>query len=239
MVGGAKSRLESNPIPTRDAQRAHKKTLCPPRDPTETEPDLPLSVWVSPAEAWVSSGLPQGQGLWVQQTWVWHKPSWRRSALTHHRAFRTYTGLGNRLLEGTNKTLCAPGLRRKEQWPHKRPTQTCLWVSRSLWWRRGSAVACCRVWGWNGPFEGGHNYLHYSGQTTGREHSPVYQQKIGLKIYWAWPCQSEQDPVSLWVSLSNQEASISILSFSIKGKTEWKPKSQKTNQIDHMDHSLV
>ena len=29
----------------------------------------------------VSSGLPQGQGLWVQQTWVWHKPSWRRSPL--------------------------------------------------------------------------------------------------------------------------------------------------------------
>ena len=22
-----------------------------------------------------------GQGLWVQQTWVWHKPSWRRSPL--------------------------------------------------------------------------------------------------------------------------------------------------------------
>ena len=40
-----------------------------------------------------------------------------------------------------------------------------------------------------GPFEGGHHYLHYlhhslvSGQTTGREHSPTQQQKIGLKIY--------------------------------------------------------
>ena len=33
---------------------------------------------------------------------------------------------GNRLLEGTNKTLCAPGPRRKEQWPHKRLSQTCL-----------------------------------------------------------------------------------------------------------------
>ena len=30
-----------------------------------------------------------------------------------------------------------------------------------------------------------------SGQTTGREHSPAHQQKIGLKIYWAWPCPSE------------------------------------------------
>ena len=47
------------------------KTLCiaGPRDPTATEPDQPLSVWVSPAEAQVSSGLLWGQGLWLQQTW--------------------------------------------------------------------------------------------------------------------------------------------------------------------------
>ena len=55
---------------------------------------------------------------------------------------RIYKGLGNRLLEGTNKTLCAPGPRRKEQWPHKRLTQTCLWRSKSLWWRHESAEAC-------------------------------------------------------------------------------------------------
>ena len=58
------------------------KTLCTSGDPTETEPDLSLSVWTSFVEVQVSSGLPQGQGLWVQQTWVWHKPSWRRSPLT-------------------------------------------------------------------------------------------------------------------------------------------------------------
>ena len=34
----------------------------------------------------------------------------------------------------------------------------------------------------------------------------VHQQKIGLKIYWAWPCPSEQDPISPSVSLSHQEA---------------------------------
>ena len=33
---------------------------------------------------------------------------------------------GNRLFEGTKKTLYAPGPRRKKQWPHKRLTQTCL-----------------------------------------------------------------------------------------------------------------
>ena len=37
-----------------------------------------LKTLSGPAEAWVSSGLLQGQGLWVQQAWVRHKPSWRR-----------------------------------------------------------------------------------------------------------------------------------------------------------------
>ena len=36
----------------------------------------------------------------------------------------------------------------------------------------------------------------------------------------AWPCLSEQDPVSLSVSLSHQEAFISLLSFSIRGQTK-------------------
>ena len=118
----------------------------------------------------------------------------------------------------------------KEQWPQKRLTQTCLWVFRNLWQRRGSAVACCRVGGaecssaCTGAFEGSCHFLHYlhhslvSGQTTGREHSLTHQQKIGLKIYWAWPYSSEQDPVSPTVSLSHQEASISLLSFSIRGR---------------------
>ena len=65
-------------------------------------------------------------------------------------------------------------------------------------------------------------------QIAGREHSSTHQQKIGLKIYWAWPCPSEQDPVSPSVSLSHQEAFKSLLSFSIRGQTDWKPQSQKT-----------
>ena len=73
-------------------------------------------------------------------------------------------------------------------------------------------------------FEGGRHYLTYHslvlGQKTGREHSPAHQQKIGLKIYRARPRPSEQDPVSPSVSLSPQEASISLLSFSIRRQTE-------------------
>ena len=153
MVGGAKSHLESNPFPARDAQRAQTdlvgtRTQRPHRDwdrtmfgcllrryrssvdcygdrvsgcsrpgygispfggghhlpppphraartytglakqtlgghkqnlvcirtqkkgavtPQETDSDLPVSVQESPAEAWVSSGLLQGLGHWVQQ----------------------------------------------------------------------------------------------------------------------------------------------------------------------------
>ena len=41
------------------------------------------------------------------------------------------------------------------------------------------------------------------------------------------------------VSLSHQEASISLLSFSIREQIDRKPQSLKTNQSDHMDHVLV
>ena len=85
------------------------------------------------------------------------------------------------------------------QWPQKRLTQTWLWVFRSLQWRHGLVVACCKVGGteWGsactGHFERSHHYLHYlqhcllSSQTTRREHSPTHQKKIGLKIHWACP----------------------------------------------------
>ena len=97
---------------------------------------------------------------------------------------------------------------------------------------RGSTVACCGVRdtehnsACTSPFEGGHHGYHFpyhsvaSGQTAGGEHSPIQQQKVGLKIYRAWLCPPKQDPVSPTVSLSHQEASISLLSLSIRGQTE-------------------
>ena len=150
---------------------------------------------------------------------------------------------GNRLLEGTNKIWCASGPRRKEQWPHKRLSQTCLWVSRSLQWRRGSTVACCGVRGTEynslgvSPFEGSHHYCHYfyhtlvSGQTTGREHSPTHQQKIGLAIYWAWPWPSEQDPNSPRVCPSHQGASTSLLPYPSEGRQNGNHNHRKLIQV--------
>jgi len=55
------------------------------------------------------------------------------------------------------------------------------------------------------------------------EHGPAHQNKTQFPL----------------VSLSHQEPSISLLSFSIRGQKEWKPQSQKSNQTDHMEHSLV
>ena len=51
-----------------------------------------------------------------------------------------------------------------------------------------------------------------------------------------WIELNQQGPI---VNLSHQEASISLLSLSVRGGRECKPQSQKTNQTDHMDHSLV
>ena len=43
---------------------------CVHQDPETPQRLRQNCVWVSPVEVRVSSGLPQGQGLWVQPTWV-------------------------------------------------------------------------------------------------------------------------------------------------------------------------
>ena len=59
------------------------------------------------------------------------------------------------------------------------------WVGCGLLHSGGSECSCVCM----GPFEVDRHYLHYlhhslaSGQTTGGEHTPTHQQKIGLKIY--------------------------------------------------------
>ena len=125
--------------------------------------------WARPAVECLSvscggTGQPwPAAGVWTLDTvdLGMAQPSWRRSPLTPPELPEHTQDWRNRLLEGTNQTLCAPGCRRKEQWPHKRLTQTCPWVSRSFWQRRGSAVACYGVWGTEcsstctGPFEAG------------------------------------------------------------------------------------
>ena len=62
-------------------------------------------VLMSPTEVWVCSGLLQGQGLWVEQTWVWHKPSWRRLPLTPPEPTELMQNWGYRLFGGHKQNL--------------------------------------------------------------------------------------------------------------------------------------
>ena len=77
------------------------------------------------------------------------------------------------------------------------------------------------------------HYLHHlhhslaSGQTTGRVHSPIHQQKIGLKIYSTFTQSLPSGSFHKPLILIHQRAD------------RIKPQSQKTNQSDYMDHSLV
>lgn len=113
-----------------------------------------------------------------------------------------------------------------------------VWVGGGLLQGQGCWVEQCML----GPFEGGHHYLHHlhhslaSGPTTGREHSPSTENWSKDLLNMALPIRTRP---SFPLSLSHQEISISFSSLFIRGQTEWKPRSQKTNQTDHMDHSLI
>ena len=74
MEGGAQSHLKSNLIPP-ETLRGHKQnrvcTKTQGKEPwplQETEPDLLVTGWGSPMEAWVNSGLPWGSSR-QQQSW--------------------------------------------------------------------------------------------------------------------------------------------------------------------------
>ena len=100
-------------------------------------------------KVWGSSGLPQGQGLWVQQTWVWHKPSWRRSPLTPLTA-RTYTGLGKQILgEHKQNFVCTRTQEKGQMTPQEtdpdlplsvQESPVELWVSCGLLQGQGPSV---------------------------------------------------------------------------------------------------
>ena len=74
-----------------------------------------------------------GQELWVQQTWVWHKPSWRRLPLTHYRAAKTYTGLGKQTLGGHKQNLvCTRTQKKGAVTPHQADPDWPMCVQESL-----------------------------------------------------------------------------------------------------------
>ena len=68
------------PHTARDVRRAQTNLVCISTQRPHSDPQN--CVWVSPMEVRISSGLPRGRGSGVQQAWVWHKPSRKRSPLT-------------------------------------------------------------------------------------------------------------------------------------------------------------
>ena len=93
---GANLHLEWNLIPTRDAKRAQTnlvltRTQGPHKDWDRTVFECLLWQYGSA----VDCHRDRSSGCSRHGTWVWHKPSWRKPPL-----------MRNRLLEGTNRTLC-------------------------------------------------------------------------------------------------------------------------------------
>ena len=114
------------------------------RDAVMIKSSLIPARWV----CWGSSkATGDPQGIWP----------WRPAGLD----YRTSTGLGETetpVLEGTNKILCTPRSRGKEQWPHRRLNQNSLLVLEGVLWRHGLARARLRDGGnvplGVSPFEG-------------------------------------------------------------------------------------
>ena len=91
MVGGMKSCLQSNQIPTRDARRAQILCAPGPGDLTETEPELCLSV---SCEGMGQHGLLQGRGSRRSRPGDGISPLGGGPCLPQNRATRGYIGLG-------------------------------------------------------------------------------------------------------------------------------------------------
>ena len=113
-------------------------------------------------------GTEYPQGIWL----------WRPVGFD----YRASIGLGKQTLGGHKQNLVHTRTQEKGAVTHKRLSQTCLWASRSLWQRCGSTVACHGVRGTEYNSTG----ISPLDQTTGKEHSSTYQQKIGLTVYWPW-----------------------------------------------------
>ena len=143
-------------------------------------------VWHKPS--WRRSSLAQPQSRQAEDPWS-REQLYQRSSRTAAKALgpttdfptweiwqRDWKSPGNLTLKDSGVWLqnchktgwtvswrAQAGSRRKEHWPHNRLRPTCLWVSRSLWQKRGSKVASHGVKGteYNSPGSLNHLLLLY------------------------------------------------------------------------------
>ena len=138
--------------------------------------------------------------------------------------YRTSTELGKQTLGGHRQNLVHTCSQEKGTVSSQK-TEPDLPLSV----QESPTVACCRVWdteynsACTSTFEGGHHYLHYpyhslaSDQTTGRKQPhPSAENWIKDLLNMALPIRTRP---SFPLSLSHQEASINLLSLSIRGQT--------------------
>ena len=130
---------------------------CANQDPETPHRLRKNCVWVSPVEVWVSNGLLQRYGLWIQQTWVWHKLSWRRLTLIPPKNHWNLHRTGETDTWRAQTKPCAhqdPGEWSSDptrDWP--RHTHECPGVSgrgECAWWpAAGSGVVSAPVAAWD------------------------------------------------------------------------------------------
>ena len=102
--------------------------------------------------------------------------------------YKTYTKLEKQTLGGHTQSLVCTGTQEKGA---VTPQETEPALPGSVQESPAEARVRSTDEAVPGPCEGGRHYLNrlhhslVSGQTTGREHSPAHQQKIGLKMYRA------------------------------------------------------
>ena len=116
--------MESNPLPARDAQRAQTNLVCTKTQRPHKEPDLCLSVSCKGTGVqWPAAGTGALGAADLGMTQALLEEVTINPTIEPPEVTRDW---GNRLLEGTNRTSCAPGPRRKEQGPYKRLTRSAL-----------------------------------------------------------------------------------------------------------------
>ena len=114
-------------------------------------------------EVRVSTGLLQGQRLWVQKI----KSSWRRSSLTPPQSCQSLHKTGKQTLGGHKENLmCTRTQKKGAVTPQEtdpdlpgsvQESPADVWVGGGLLQVGGTECSsACMV-----PFEGGHHYLHY------------------------------------------------------------------------------
>ena len=111
------------------------------------------------------------------------------------------------------------------------------------WWRQEKGTTEDEMIGWHHRLDG-HEFEWTPGVRDGQRGLVCCQTQLSNWTELNWTELRIALPISTRpsfpLSRSLPSGSFhSLLSFSIRGQTEWKPQSQKTNQSDHMDHTLV